>query len=85
MEGLDYVYYVSCSVKNYGNAEGTARMSAYLRGNNIGQMEQTQDIFLYPDEERNLRFKFDISFWDGGVGKNGVYDCSVVPIRSAFR
>lgn len=61
-EGLDYVVYVDCTVKNYGGSGRATVYAEVTQGSSYWQKEQ--QIYINDGESRDLSFTFkEISFW----------------------
>lgn len=61
-QNLNYVFYVDVTVKNNGE-EGN--VIVYAEISDAGKYEkQEQLVYLSKGESKNLRFTFDISFWN---------------------
>jgi len=73
LQGFDYFTYVTCGVKNVGNGDGNAIITAVLTGGGIGYEQQTQTTYLKPDQTRNIKFTFDTSLFSSSAR----YSCSV--------
>lgn len=61
-EGLDYVAYVDCTVKNYGGSGKATVYAKITQGSSYWQKEQ--QIYINDGESRDLLFTFrEFSFW----------------------
>jgi flagellar basal body-associated protein FliL len=61
-QNLNYVFYVDVTVKNNGE-EGYIKVYAEING--AGKYEkQEQLLYLGKGQSQNLKFTFDISFWN---------------------
>lgn len=72
MEGLNYVDYVTCYVRNEGNGAGTAIVTAEL-GNRV----LTQNIYLASSQFQEVKFTFDTSLLGSMFSSTPKYRCSV--------
>ncbi len=61
-EGLDYVVYVDCTVKNSGGSGKVTVYAKVTQGSSYWQREQ--QIYINDGESRDLSFTFkEVSFW----------------------